>query len=109
MIALAGLVVVAQDAFPAAHVCEPAFVAVWSIRRRPGKFPEDHFDESALFELLTFAEEELRSHVGAYTNVSLRSKLRVGFSVRAGRLNDDRTGPRGMDDVSRAIVRSRIL
>jgi hypothetical protein len=54
MVALSRFVVVPQEAFSAAHVREPVLVTVWSIRRRPGKFPEDHFNESALLELLAF-------------------------------------------------------
>ena len=88
MIALTGLVVVAQHTSSAPNIREPVLVTVWSVCGRFGKSPEDHLDEAALFELLALAKKQLRSHVGVYTNVPRWSNL----PVHEGCAADDEPG-----------------
>lgn len=94
VIALAGLVVIAQQAYAVRHQGKPILEAMSAAAHGIGHPPDDNFHERRLRQAFAFAEQQFSFHVGIYANKSIRCQSLQQRAIR-------------MDDVPSTIERAQ--
>jgi hypothetical protein len=70
MIALARLVIIAQDAFTIANERQPVLETMPLAAHRTRDLPDDNFDEAAVVKHVPLVDQQLGLHVGIKDNIA---------------------------------------